>query len=423
MKGEHASDSTPSQMLSLSKVSQRRMLEPQECPLCGYAAEHSSPTLDDHITKHLHGFALRCLPWGTGGDDADSVNAKSADASHLSDADDDDNSVDKESPVYLNATESDSPDRLFDLFVHNLNQILSGTQVNIESSIIERLKEMVEVLGRHKSFLETQSKSVAENFRLDVDDSYPVQLSSLEPDLPLASHSSKDNKRLGGKLRFYPDPSESRASLPSPAMRLYEATVSHLLKITRILYQATTQWGLNVSLELQPRALSPFEAYRQTTLGSGLARKRRLDAEVELLRSGLTDAQKAKFADRETDQIAAYVASNTEETRKILEDELNALDDIISEVANSQRTQSIPTLMRIDPKDINRFELTMVYAHPDAKVDIVFVHGLNGDAVRTWQSKNGTFWPSELLPTSLGSAHVRILVYGYNTNYNTFGNM
>ncbi|CZR64396.1 related to calcium-independent phospholipase A2 [Phialocephala subalpina] len=76
----------------------------------------------------------------------------------------------------------------------------------------------------------------------------------------------------------------------------------------------------------------------------------------------------------------------------------------------------------INLDEIKRFEVTEVYSHPDAKVDIVFVHGLNGDPRQTWTSKNnGAFWPSQLLPVSLKSAQARILVYGYNADVYTFG--
>lgn len=76
----------------------------------------------------------------------------------------------------------------------------------------------------------------------------------------------------------------------------------------------------------------------------------------------------------------------------------------------------------INLDEIKRFEVTEVYSHPDAKVDIVFVHGLNGDPRHTWTSKNnGLFWPSQLLPVSLKSAQARILVYGYNADVYTFG--
>ncbi|RDL32575.1 Uncharacterized protein BP5553_09031 [Venustampulla echinocandica] len=75
----------------------------------------------------------------------------------------------------------------------------------------------------------------------------------------------------------------------------------------------------------------------------------------------------------------------------------------------------------IDPKEIKRFELTEVYSHPDAKVDIVLVHGLNGDPHNSWTSTHGVFWPTQLLPVTLKSAKARILVYGYNADVYAFG--
>lgn len=67
-------------------------------------------------------------------------------------------------------------------------------------------------------------------------------------------------------------------------------------------------------------------------------------------------------------------------------------------------------------RDIARYETTAVYTHPDAKVDIVLIHGLNGGPEKTWKAKNGTFWPVDLLPPSLKGAHANILVYGYNAD-------
>ncbi|KAK7951060.1 uncharacterized protein PG986_006788 [Apiospora aurea] len=67
-------------------------------------------------------------------------------------------------------------------------------------------------------------------------------------------------------------------------------------------------------------------------------------------------------------------------------------------------------------KQISRFETTAVYTHPDAKVDVVLVHGLNGDPQRTWTGKNDVFWPTDLLPQSLRNTRANILVYGYNAD-------
>ncbi|KAI0965568.1 hypothetical protein F4678DRAFT_452396 [Xylaria arbuscula] len=67
-------------------------------------------------------------------------------------------------------------------------------------------------------------------------------------------------------------------------------------------------------------------------------------------------------------------------------------------------------------KQISRYEATAVYTHPDAKVDIILVHGLNGDPQKTWSAKNGVFWPADLLPISLREARANVLVYGYNAD-------
>jgi hypothetical protein len=67
-------------------------------------------------------------------------------------------------------------------------------------------------------------------------------------------------------------------------------------------------------------------------------------------------------------------------------------------------------------KVISRYEFTAVYTHPEAKVDIVLVHGLNGDPEKTWTAKNGMFWPADLLPDSLKGEHANVLVYGYNAD-------
>ncbi|MCJ1371023.1 hypothetical protein MMC20_002238 [Loxospora ochrophaea] len=60
--------------------------------------------------------------------------------------------------------------------------------------------------------------------------------------------------------------------------------------------------------------------------------------------------------------------------------------------------------------------LTEVFRGPDPIVDIVAVHGLNGDAFKTWTTKDTKkFWlgDADLLPANL--AHARVLTFGYNS--------
>ncbi|OHF04402.1 LipA and NB-ARC domain-containing protein [Colletotrichum orchidophilum] len=77
-------------------------------------------------------------------------------------------------------------------------------------------------------------------------------------------------------------------------------------------------------------------------------------------------------------------------------------------------------------KQIARYEITAVFTHPDATVDIVLVHGLNGHPKSTWTSSpsqdgGDVFWPTDLLPHSLGKTRANILVYGYNADVYTSG--
>lgn len=85
MQRAHVAAFTPAQLPALSRVSRRDMLDALSCPLCSYTTSISRPSLDDHIIQHMHGFALRCLPWVINGTDEKSANTNSSSyGSHLS---------------------------------------------------------------------------------------------------------------------------------------------------------------------------------------------------------------------------------------------------------------------------------------------------------------------------------------------------
>ncbi|KAL9598741.1 MAG: hypothetical protein Q9219_004299 [cf. Caloplaca sp. 3 TL-2023] len=72
---------------------------------------------------------------------------------------------------------------------------------------------------------------------------------------------------------------------------------------------------------------------------------------------------------------------------------------------------------------VNRYGLTEVSSPSTGKpnVDVVFVHGLNGDPHNTWTSeKSKVFWPSQTLPGVLEEEKARVLVYGYDADVISF---
>lgn len=52
-----------------------------------------------------------------------------------------------------------------------------------------------------------------------------------------------------------------------------------------------------------------------------------------------------------------------------------------------------------------------------ARVDLIFVHGLGGDARKTWSKAGQNFWPQDWLPADPAFQHVRIHTYGYDSAY------
>ncbi|KAJ0125421.1 TPR domain-containing protein [Diaporthe amygdali] len=65
MRQQHPTTFEHPQLPSLGKVSQRTVIDLSHCPLCSYKTDTITQEVDEHILKHLHDFALRCLPWNS----------------------------------------------------------------------------------------------------------------------------------------------------------------------------------------------------------------------------------------------------------------------------------------------------------------------------------------------------------------------
>ncbi|KAK3682967.1 hypothetical protein B0T22DRAFT_472340 [Podospora appendiculata] len=62
MNTEHIRAVPAEQLPILSAANQRMMLEPMSCPLCAFSVDEASFGVDEHITQHLHQFAMNALP-------------------------------------------------------------------------------------------------------------------------------------------------------------------------------------------------------------------------------------------------------------------------------------------------------------------------------------------------------------------------
>lgn len=77
----------------------------------------------------------------------------------------------------------------------------------------------------------------------------------------------------------------------------------------------------------------------------------------------------------------------------------------------SQRAQS--GLVRLDHPASNLSDTHSISSTlcAECEVDVIAVHGLNGDGYKTWTSPNGCMWLRDLLPTDLPGAHVYTYFY------------
>jgi hypothetical protein len=140
---------------------------------------------------------------------------------------------------------------------------------------------------------------------------------------------------------------------------------------------------------------------------------------------------------KQLDEHRGPFSRRRRELSKLLEDlhtQRRVLERI---VGNSYNDASEPSMTRMQPNHLQDLVIASLDAqkskrqdhqssdtffHPqlvelhddreDARVDVIFVHGLNGHPHGTWQGANA-FWPREFLPQDIGPC--RILTFGYST--------
>lgn len=78
---------------------------------------------------------------------------------------------------------------------------------------------------------------------------------------------------------------------------------------------------------------------------------------------------------------------------------------------SSSSSATVSKVHSSGPPESGLFDLT---DRDDAKkVDVVAVHGLQGDAYKTWTHENGSMWLKDFLPKA--SPKARIMTYGYDS--------
>lgn len=70
-------------------------------------------------------------------------------------------------------------------------------------------------------------------------------------------------------------------------------------------------------------------------------------------------------------------------------------------------------------KDLGPLGLRLLSAPAEPLIEIIFVHGLHGGSVKTWQngSDPDSFWPQKWLPNETDFRNARIYSFGYETDF------
>jgi hypothetical protein len=98
-----------------------------------------------------------------------------------------------------------------------------------------------------------------------------------------------------------------------------------------------------------------------------------------------------------------------------------ALPSPLLSLSFDPKSQPLPPIDAKEQQDLadllrdGAYGLTVISDPKEAIMDIVLVHGLMGDAYRTWLHEGeGVYWPRDLLCSDFKDA--RIMVFGYEVN-------
>jgi hypothetical protein len=81
---------------------------------------------------------------------------------------------------------------------------------------------------------------------------------------------------------------------------------------------------------------------------------------------------------------------------------------------SAQKTETVTGKKVLGP-----LGLRLLSASPEPLIEIIFVHGLRGGSVKTWQkgSDPSLFWPQEWLPNETEFRNARIYSFGYEADF------
>ncbi|KAE8441484.1 hypothetical protein EG329_004908 [Mollisiaceae sp. DMI_Dod_QoI] len=223
-----------------------------------------------------------------------------------------------------------------------------------------------------------------------------LSLSYIEDDL-------NANESIAGSLHTYLNPEDSKISRESLTERRLESfddiPLTKVSMDTRIIDDQERQEFLD-----EPAPLSESEDWKFIPMKDLLT-------DFLFLKEHLGQGETAYYDYAAEKQIGSNWGTSQSSPRRSSEAD-------VTDANESEETIGHQSFATSDKGSMPR--LLNVYSHADATAYIVLIHGLGGDMRKTWTTKNGVFWPRDLLPDSPGPLKASIWLYGYNADMSAF---